>query len=534
MPSLLLQQKGFSLIITLVTLLGVSAIITIAGAYYFIDKARNNAFEENIVTLNTLQQLDSKWSESILKTRSYTLQDFDQLTRYMVDIRQALTTLDKQGMSDEKQVGKETAKQYQIYKHSFATKNEAVEDYKSQQAILRNSVRFLPEAGELAQQALDNEKSPENEETSQILSSSKLLISQYLLKITRIEAVKATLIKLTIKNSNSSTAIQEKIQDYLTHSNLVIQHRPKVEETLKTAMSVDIATLSTHLVDQYAKAQDTTKQHIKQLQQIMLMGIVILLLLLGWFLLRLRKSSTTLSLASRENKAIQKQLLKTEERAKEVDQHMIQVEQQLASGQLSLNTFKHINNKMPALTTHSSFLENLKTNPALTQYKDKIDLLIADIDDLHTNIQQLSRLIDPQKNKDKQVNFNFNQVIQSAFDTVLDEVGSSVTFNKQLSSVPTIQGSATDLYQIATKLLHHSAKTWQKEDESIFVKTWATGHYANLCLTLTGYKNLEALYAEETLADLTALVERNSAVLKLTPREEGKSTVLWVSFPYET
>jgi len=531
---LLSLEKGFSIVITLVGFLGLSAIIAIMGAYYFIDKAGNNAFEENIVTLNTLQQLDAKWSESILKTRSYTLQDFDQLTRYMIDIRQALNTLEKQGMADEKTVGKETAKQYQIYKYSFATKNEAVEGYKSQQAILRNSVRFLPEAGELAQQALDNEKNPINEEISQLLSTSKLLINQYLLSVTKIETVTEKLNKLTLKSSNSSPTIQEKLQDYLAHANLIIQHHPKVENTLKTAMSVDIATLSTHLISQYAKAQDVVKLRIEQLQYIMLVGIVILLLILTWFLLKLRKSSSTLSRTSRENKHIQQQLLETEEHAKEVDQHMVQVEQQSASGQLSLNTFKHINNNMPALASHISFLKNLKTNRSLAQYENKMDLLITDMDDLYTNIQQLSCLIDPQKNKDKQVDFDFNQVIQSAFDTVSAEVGTSVSFNKQLSSVPIIQASATDLYQIATKLLHHSAKTWQKEDESIFVKTWATGHYANLCLSLTGYKNLEALYAEETLADLRTLVERNSAVLKLTPRDKGKSAILWVSFPYET
>ncbi len=187
---------------------------------------------------------------------------------------------------------------------------------------------------------------------------------------------------------------------------------------------------------------------------------------------------------------------------------------------------------MPALATHISFLKNLKENQAVAQYKDKMDLMISDIDELYSNLYQLNTLIDPQKNKDKQVSFDFNHIIQSAFESVSVDVGSSVKFNKQLSSVPKIRASSTDLFQITTKLLHQSATTWHEGNESIFVKTWATGHYTNLCISIFGYDTVEALYREESLADLGKLLEQNSAIIKLTPREEGKSTIIWVSFPY--
>jgi len=130
------------------------------------------------------------------------------------------------------------------------------------------------------------------------------------------------------------------------------------------------------------------------------------------------------------------------------------------------------------------------------------------------------------------VNFNFNHIIQSAFETVSSENNPSITYNKQLSSVPAIQASSIDLYQITTKLLHQSAIRWKQGDESIFIKTWATGHYANLCLSLSGYDNLDALYADEALMGLSELLKQNNAILKLTSREDGKSAIVWVSFPY--
>ena len=522
-------QKGFNIAMTLALLLGLLSVATIGGAYYFIDKTRNNTFEENIASLNTLQRLDAKWNESILKTRSYTLQDFDQLARYMIKIQQTLDLLAQKGMSNETLVGKATAKQYQIYKHSFAIKNEAIEHYKSEQAILRNSVRYLPEAGDVAQHSLADSK---HKEITTLLLSSILATNQYLLGVVDANVTKNKLAMLKQQSTNKSTVIKNNLEDYLLHSNLVMKHKPKVEEMLQTAMSLDLAKLSTQLINEYIRSQDTVKARIKYWQHIMLAGIIMLLVLLVWFLLSLRKSASKILLANTKNKAIQQQLMKAEKEIKRVNEQMAKTGEQAAAGQLSLNAFKHLNTAMPSLATDISFLKMLKTNSALSQYTDKINQMINHLDDFHSNIQELNMQIHPSENKEKQASFNFNHIIQSAFDSISSNIDSSATFNKQLSAVPTIQASAIDLYQIASKLLHLSILNWKNGDESIFVKTWATGHYANLCLSLSGHDNLKTLYAENTLIDLRELLEKNSALLKLTPREDGKSAIIWVSFPY--
>ena len=527
------SQKGFSIAIALVLLLGLVSIATIVGAYYFIDKARNNAFEENIVILNTLQRLDAKWSENILKTRDYTLQDFDQLTHSMAKISEALSTLDQRGMLDEKRVGKATVKQYQVYKDSFTLKNEAVEFYKSQHAILRNAVRYLPKAGENIQHALTEAGNQDNKKITGLLMSSHFLTQQYLLNLTDAPRVKQTLSKLEQYNAGQSNNIQDQVRGYLTHSRLIVKYKPKAEEMLTMAMSVDISALSASLVNEYAKFQDHIKQNIEHLQHVMLIGVVMLLVLILWFLQRLRKSAAKILQAHGENKVMQQKLLQTEDHLRQVNQEIIQIGRRSAAGELSLNTFKALNIAMPAFSSHLGLLNNLKINGVSSEYKREIDPLITDMEGVYHNIDALSRLIDPQKNKEREVNFDFNYIIQSAFDQVILEVDSSVKFNKQLSAVPPIQASSIDVYQIAKKLLHQSATVWQRSEESIFVKTWATGHYANLCLSILGYDNLDTLYAEDALADLHTLLDQNAAILKLTPRDDGKSAIIWVSFPYQ-
>ena len=527
------QKHGLSIAMIIALLLGVLSIATIAVAYYFIDKSRNNSFENNMVILNKLQQLDAKWNESILKTRRYSLQDFDQLAQYMTKIRQNLKSLEQQGMSDSKKVGQTTAKQYQIYKHSFATKNEAIERYKSEQAILRNSVRYLPEAGDIIQQTLSKRLSEKARKLTELLSASKILVNQYLLGIITAEKVKEKLQVLEQQTPTADTKIKNKIKDYLTHLHLILKHKPKVEEMLQTSMSVDIATQSSQLVDQYSHSQDTIKQSIKHWQQIMLAGVLLLFALFLWFLLNLRKSASKILLAKTEHKAIQQQLVASEEHIKKVDTKILEIEQRAASGQLSLNTFRQINVDIPALAEHLSFLNTIKANPALAEHQEKISLLATDINKLHNSIQQLNTLIDPQKNKDQQINFDFNHVIRAAFEAVSSEIGYSSIFNKQLSAVPEIQASPIGVYQIAVKLIQKAAEKGAQGTEKIFIKTWATGHYANLCLGLSGYNDLNDIYADDTLEGLKELVDQNSVVLKLTPREDSGNATLWVSFPYK-
>jgi len=526
------QNSGLNITMIIALLLGVIAVATIATAYYFINKESNNTFESNMVTLNNLQQLDAKWSEGILKTRSYTLQSFDQLAHFMKNIRENLKSLEQQGMADDKIVGQEVSRQYQIYKNSFATKNEAVERYKSEQAILRNSVRYLPEAGRAIQQSLSAIPTQKRQQMLPLLAASKLSANQYLLNVATEKEVTENLKSLEQQILTIDDDIKDKMKDYPIHLHLIISHKPKVDEMLKTAMSVDIASQSAQLVDKYAHIQDIAKQAIKFWQQVMLVGVLLLFAILLWFLFDLQKSARKISKAKTKQKNIKQQLLQSEEHVQQVDSKLRQVGQQFAAGQLSLYTLEQLNKLTPEFTTHLIFLDDIKKIPALKQHQQKMDQLILDLKDTKDQIQQLNALIDPQKNEEKQVNFDFNHVIRAAFKTVTNETGSSM-FKKQLSAMPEIKASPIELYKIVIKLIKKSVEKWQEDQEKIFIKTWATGHYANLCLGISGYNSLEDIYADSTLDGLKELVEQNAAVLKLAPKKESKQAVLWVSFPYE-
>lgn len=523
-------QKNFNITNTIVIFIGLLAVIAILGAYYFIYQASDNTFENNIKRLNTLEQLDKKWSVAILDTRSYTLQDFDQLALYMIKIRNVLHSLDQYGMLDEKQVGIRTVSQYKIYKYSFDIKNEAVEHYKSQQAILRNAVLYLPTISKELQQVFIEKETVQREVISNLVIAANSLIKQFLLSATEkdADAARKKLALLYQQTNNESNEIVSKVQLYLTHVRLILKYNPQVKRMLKTAMASNISELSTNVVQEYTQFQQAIKTRIRYFQQIMLWGGIVLLIIMFWFLRRLRNSNIKTIVADQESQAIQQQLLQAEAQIGKVSRYVLQTERYSASGQLAMGIFKQLQKMTPALIHDIDFLNDIKKDVTFTQYKEKLDTIEKNINNLMLKIDAMDSLIIPQTHYNTYT--DLNKIIQRSLDTASFEVGKTIIFSKQLSSVPSIQANPIDIFQMVLKLLRQAVKAAHTEKQRVFVKTWATDLHTNIYITPTGLNDLDSLYSMEEFTVMQALLLKNRAVLKLTTQKNQKNGMFWLSF----
>lgn len=528
-------QGRFNIANTIAILLGLLAINAILGSYYFISQSSESTFEKNIGKFNSLQHLDQQWSVAILETRSYTLQDFDQLANYIIKIRKELNTLDQDGMLDNNQVGARAVNQYQIYKHSLEVKNESVEHYKSQQAVLRNAVRYLPTVRAELQSVLSEVDKKQRRDINELVSSANLFIKQYLLSSEEDDAsmAKQKLTLLEQKIGNEPTAIQKNAKRYLTHANIILQYNPQVKQTLETAMSMDIGKLSKNIVHEYTLFQYGVKKHIKQLQQVMLSASIVLLMIIFWFLRLLLKSRTEKIVADEENQETHEQLLHAEVQIGQVSKNILQIERRAALGQLALGTFKQLQNITPQFSQDIHFLQQIKMDTTLSSYQDGLNENIDNINTLLENIDELDNLINSQKNRDKKTRFDFNIVIKKALGVVSFEVGETVIFTEQIGDIPKIQANPIDVFQIALKLFRQAAKAAQRDNQDIFLKTWARDEAVHMYITPTAYYDLETLYASNDFSTLPALLTQSHSTLKLTTKEKNKNGMFWFSLPYK-
>ncbi len=493
-------------------LLGIVSISIILGAYYLINKTKDHSFEQNMATLSHLQQLDAKWSVAILKTKNYTLQDFDAISAYILKIKENFDLLDEAGLSDVKKVGKDTVKAFQIYKNSVGSKKEAVEHYKSEQAILRNSVRYLPTITKELQNASDDLNSK--------ITSSSLAINQLLLTGGAKKGIKENLQalkKLSAKTTEQD--IKAKIENYITHAKIILEYKTKVLVMLNRAMAKDFDNLSQNVINAYAASQEKSNQQIKYLQMAMVLASLVLLAIMFWFLTH---------------------FIKVNQQVVEVRKDVVDFERRSAAGDLALGAFHQLKLLMPKFYQHVGFIKKLKIDLTLLEQrkeltsfdmdidrKKELTALSGDVDTIYGTISELEHLIDDERNSKQDVKFDFNHVILKAIETVNRETKGRIAFSQQLKDVSIVKGSPLDLFQITVKLFRQVAKTESTDKAFISVKTWASKNYANMLINLP--IQTDTYFQKESLVIIHKLVEANEGKFKFMTENNGEKSAITLS-----
>ena len=128
-----------------------TGIIAIAVLIYLFRETRsvdNAAFNQAVAEIRELQRIDAAWSVEALKSQLALNQDYDVIANYLPRIRELKTNLLSGDLGDPAKTSPAIANQLAKYLGLFDEKEEAIERFKSGHALLRNSVRFLPQAGD--------------------------------------------------------------------------------------------------------------------------------------------------------------------------------------------------------------------------------------------------------------------------------------------------------------------------------------------------------------------------------------------------
>ena len=96
-----------------------------------------------MLNLRELEKLDAQWNVNILRTHIGLNPDYDPLTAPLARMRQLQTNL---GASLNMARGLDAPATYSELLRAMAQKEELVEQFKSQNAVLRNSLVYFPPA----------------------------------------------------------------------------------------------------------------------------------------------------------------------------------------------------------------------------------------------------------------------------------------------------------------------------------------------------------------------------------------------------
>jgi len=279
------------------TLLLIVSLGILATAYQSFNAENKNSNLSNIKLkgLSNLSQLNVKWVAALDKTKGHKLTDFDDIAFYTKEIRNQMKKLESLGLLDKDTSIPETVDEYQNFKNMFEIKYEAIQRYKSEKAVLRNSANFLKKSeGEVLTQ-LKNKKIKEDiKNTTSALSNFLLLNIAYWE-----EKSKAHFPKLDSEDlALESPLAKEKLTTYRKHANVILEYSPRVIDMFKTAKDIDVFTLSTNISNTFLSHQAKSNKTINYWKKIILGAAITSAMAFFWLVLILFKKTRSVAIVT--------------------------------------------------------------------------------------------------------------------------------------------------------------------------------------------------------------------------------------------
>ena len=201
--------------------------------------------EQIAFILNDLRQIDAQWDVHVLRSKTGLDKNYDPLTRPQVV---ALQVLESSG-------GKLAAVDYRLsdseakLKEALLAKIDLVDRFKAQNAILRNSLRFVPLAAEdlktKAREAGDATPAKRAEMAALVESVDQVLIDTLKLETARDAELNGSLrrrvTKLVERRGDYPKALGESFDTFLNHVATISAQKEREDELLEQLGRVALA-----------------------------------------------------------------------------------------------------------------------------------------------------------------------------------------------------------------------------------------------------------------------------------------------------
>jgi two-component system, NtrC family, sensor kinase len=337
-------------------LLGVVALMLASVLLFLYLKSSSNqtiTYAESRDLIGRIKQLNAQWETEILKARIAISHNYDPLVSPLTELTDLWERFDTMESSHGRNDSPVWRTSHDAYLSAIQEKTRLVEQFKSHNAVLRNSLAFLPTAEDDIQEQLSGLVGEDQLQLQNIATDTYdlLLSSLEFAQVTSEDKAADILLglnKLGVNKQRLPEQFHSPIDIMSNHIALIVREQPVVNRLLENIEAVPVA----ERLDDMTNLLNTDQQRTDAVDQryhfYMLVFSVLLVLLLVYLAIHLMRSFTVIN---RVNKALQTANedleLRVEERTRELkdtQSELLDTARQAGMAEIATNVLHNVGN----------------------------------------------------------------------------------------------------------------------------------------------------------------------------------------------
>ncbi|MFJ3115463.1 DAHL domain-containing protein [Pseudomonas protegens] len=350
--------------IMLLSLLTLSLVLGLAFLYFktVIGQPSNYVLARDLIS--HIKQLNAQWETEVLKARIAITHDYDPLVMPVQEINQLWNRFDQLSQQNHNDPAAWTAG-HQAFIEAFQEKAGLVERFKTHNAVLRNSLAFLPTAEDDIQRRLAglDDQARLSEQTIAIDTYDLLLSSLEFAQVSsddRAADILVGLNKLAVNKERLPEPMHEPVEILSNHVSVILREQPMVNDLLERITSIPIAQRLddiTHLLNADQSQADLQDQKAHQYLLLFAALLVILILYLAVRLVRsyavIRRVNTALQSA---NEHLEHRVEERTRELKEAQSELMDSARQAGMAEIATNVLHNVGNVLNSVNICSEML----------------------------------------------------------------------------------------------------------------------------------------------------------------------------------
>ena len=387
--------------------LAVLAVILASALAFLYARTRGHdiaSYFKNVASLRQIQQLDARWELDTLKSKIGINNNYDSLADHMLDLKrlweQLTITFAGQGHEESAALAAGSAAFVQAMEGKF----RLVEQFKSHNSVLRNSLAFLPTAAADIEQSAT--RAPGNEQAA--LRQVAAGVNQALLSTLvysqsasdeRVAEIEANLDRLTAARGRLPAAVGAQLDIFALHVRTILREHQVVNGLLNRIAVVPVA----ERVDDIDKLlRDEQQRAVAQGQhyrQYLMIFSVVLIALLAYAAAGLIHSHAVINRVNREleeaNASLEERVQQRTRELHAVQDELVATARQAGMAEIATNVLHSVGNVLNSVNVSAGVVSSqvrASKAPGLARAVQLLNQHAADLGDFLTRDEKGKQL----------------------------------------------------------------------------------------------------------------------------------------------